>query len=131
MVVIQYNSIGLINTHIAVTILVQEPTQVMPSCNLLAPVCQLSCNSRSARMSFSQVQRVFIVKHYMASRSHLTYQNEFRDTFAGSPVLNKSTISRLVNRFRDTEILQRVSSNMRKRVNSCITERGGHFQLLI
>jgi hypothetical protein len=45
MIAIQYNSIGLINTHIAMTILVQDPTQVMPSCNLLAPVRQLSSNS--------------------------------------------------------------------------------------
>jgi transposase len=62
----------------------------------------LSSNSRSARMYFSQVQRVFIVEHYLASRSYLTCQNEFRDTFPDSPVLNKSTVSRLVNRFRDT-----------------------------
>jgi transposase len=53
-------------------------------------------------MSFSQVQRVFIVKHHLASRSYLACQNEFRDTFPDSPVPNKSTISCLVNRFRDT-----------------------------
>jgi hypothetical protein len=57
-------------------------------------------------MSFSQVQRVFIVEHYLASRSLLTCQNEFRDTFPDSPVPNKSTISRLVNRFRDTGSVQ-------------------------
>jgi hypothetical protein len=79
-------------------------------------------------MSFSQVQRVFIVEHYLASRSYLTYQNEFRDTFPDSPVPNKSTLSRLVNRFRDTGTLHRVASNMRKRVNACIAERGGHFK---
>jgi hypothetical protein len=79
---------------------IQEPTQVMPCCNLLVPVRQLSFNSRSARI-FSQVQRVFIVKHYLASRSYSTYQNELRDTFPDSPVPNKSTISRLVNHFRD------------------------------
>jgi hypothetical protein len=48
---------------------------------------------------FSQVQRVFIIEHYLASRSYLTCQKEFRDTFPDSPVPNKSTISRLVNRF--------------------------------
>jgi hypothetical protein len=67
MVESQSNSIGLINTHIAVTI--QEPLR------------QLSSNSPTARMSFSQVQRVFIVEHYLASRSYLICQNEFRDTF--------------------------------------------------
>jgi hypothetical protein len=60
-------------------------------------------NSRSARMSFSQVQRVFIVQHYLASRSYLTCQNEFRDTFLVSPVPNRSTVSRLVNRFRSLQ----------------------------
>jgi hypothetical protein len=105
--------------NIAVTI--QEPTQVTSCCNLLAPVRQLSFNSRSARMS--QVQRVFIAEHYLASRSYLPCQNEFRDTFLDSPVSNKPTISRLVNRFRDTGTLHRVASNMRKRVNACIAER--------
>jgi hypothetical protein len=36
----------------------------------------------------------------MTSRSYLTCQNEFKDTFPGSPVPNKSTISRLMNRLR-------------------------------
>jgi hypothetical protein len=117
-----------INEHnIAVTI--QEPTQVTSCCNLLAPVHQLFSNSRSARMSFSQVQRVFIVEHYLASRSYITCQNELMDTFPDSPVPNKSTISRLVNRFRDTGSVQdRNRSNIRKRVNACIAERGEHFQ---
>jgi hypothetical protein len=74
---------------------------------------------------------VFIVEHYLVSRSYLIYQTEFRDTFPDSFVPNKSTISRLVSRFRDTGTLHRVASNMRKRVNACIDERGGHFQHLI
>jgi hypothetical protein len=98
MVAIQYNLIGLINTQYRCDF--QEPTQVTSCCNLLAPVRQLSFNSQSSRIPFSQVQRVFIVEHYLASRSYLTCQNEFRDTFPGSPEPNKSTISRLVNRFR-------------------------------
>jgi hypothetical protein len=57
-------------------------------------------------MSFSQVQRVFIVENYQASRSYATCQNDFRDTFPDSPVPNKSTVSRLVNRFRDTGSVQ-------------------------
>jgi hypothetical protein len=99
MVAIQYDSIGF-STQIAVTI--QESTHVTSCCYLLAPVRQLSSNSWSARMSFSRVQRVFIVEHYLASRSYLTCQNLFRDTFPDSPVQNKSTVSRLANRFRDT-----------------------------
>jgi hypothetical protein len=61
----------------------------------------------------------------------VTFQNEFRDKFPDPPVPNMSTISRLVNRFRDTGTLHRVASIMRKRVNACIVERGGHFQHLI
>jgi hypothetical protein len=49
---------------------------------------KLSYNSQSARMSFSQVQWVFIVKHYLASCSYLTCQNEFKDTFFDHPVPN-------------------------------------------
>jgi hypothetical protein len=108
---------------------IQELTQSW--CNLLVPVRQLSFNSRNARMFFSQAQRVFIVEHCLASRSYLTCPNEFRDTFYDSLVPNKSTVSRLVNRFRDTGTLHRVASNMRKGVNACIAERGGHFQHLI
>jgi hypothetical protein len=96
---------------------IQAPTQVTSCCNLLAPIRQLSSKSRNARMSFSQEQRVFIVEHHLASRSYLTCQNEFRDAFPDSPVPNKSTISRLVNRFHDTGTLNRVASNMRIRVN--------------
>jgi hypothetical protein len=54
--------------------------------------------SRSATMSFSQVQRVLTVEHYLASCSYLTCQNEFWDTFPDYPVPNKSSIiSRMVN----------------------------------
>jgi hypothetical protein len=73
-------------------------------------------------MSFSQVQRVFIVENYLEFRSYLTCQNEFRDTFPDSPLPNKSTISRLVNRYRDTGTLHQVTLNIRKRVNAYITE---------
>jgi hypothetical protein len=90
-------------------------------------------------MSFSQVQRVFIVEHYLASRSYLTCQNEFMDTFPDSPVPNKSTISRLVNHFRDTGSVQDRNRSDR---NSMLSDdssddirqtllRSGNFQHLI
>jgi hypothetical protein len=83
----------------------QEPTQVTSRCNLLASVCHLSFYNRSVRVSFSQVQRVFVVEHCLASRLYVTCQNEFRDTFPDYPVPNRSTLSRLMNRFRDTRCL--------------------------
>jgi hypothetical protein len=49
-------------------------------------------------MYFSQVQQVFIVEHYLASRSYLTCQNQIKDTFLIPPVSNKSGASRPVNR---------------------------------
>jgi hypothetical protein len=101
MVSIQYGTTGYKTHSIAVTI--QEPTQVTSCCNLLVPVCQMSSHSRNARMSFSQVQRLFIVEHYLAYRSYVTCQSEIRDTFPDSPVPKKSTISRLVNRFRSLQ----------------------------
>jgi hypothetical protein len=61
-------------------------------------------------MSFSQVQRVSIVEHYLASYS--TCQNEFWDTFTDSPLPNKSTISRLVNRFRDIGSVQELFTGL-------------------
>jgi hypothetical protein len=51
------------------------------------------------------------------------------DTFPGT-VPKKLKISRLVDRFRDIEILHRLASNTSKRANACIGERGGHFQHL-
>jgi hypothetical protein len=79
-------------------------------------------------MSFSQVQRVFIVEQYLAFRSYLTYQNEFRGTFPDSPVPNKSTVSRLMNSFRHTGSVQDRNRSGRPSVLCEYTERGGHFQ---
>jgi hypothetical protein len=109
----------------------QASTQVTSCYNLLTSVRQLPFNSRSARMSVSQVQRVFIVKHCLLSRSYLTCQNEFRDTF---PILLCQTNRQyLVWRtvFVTAETLYRVASNIRKRVIACIAECGGHFKHLI
>jgi hypothetical protein len=72
---------------------------------------------------FFTMQGAFIVEHCLASRSYLNCQNEFRGTFPDSLLLNKSTVSRLVNNFRDTGC----ASSMRKEANACIAERGGQF----
>jgi hypothetical protein len=79
-------------------------------------------------MSFSQVQWVFIVEHYLVSRSYLTYQNEFRDTLPESTVPSKSTVSRLVNRFRDRNRSGRPSVLSDDSLDDMHAERGGHFQ---
>jgi hypothetical protein len=97
---LQFSTIRLDQYTHNIVVTIQEPTQVTSCCNLLAPVRHLAFSSRSARMSFSQVQRVFIVEHYLASRSYLNCQNEFRDTFPDSPEPNKSTIRHLVYRLR-------------------------------
>jgi hypothetical protein len=73
---------------------------------------------------FFQVQWVFIVEHCLACRSYLACQSESWGPSPDSPVPNKSTVSRLGNRFRDTGTLHRVASGM------SIAERGGHFQHL-
>jgi hypothetical protein len=54
---------------------------------------------RSAKMSISQVQRMFTVRHCLASRSYLTGQNVCSDRHYDSPAPNKSKISRIVNGF--------------------------------
>jgi hypothetical protein len=57
-------------------------------CNLLISVHQFSWNSRFESLSFSWVQQVIIVKHYLASCSCLTCQVKFRDTFSNSLMPN-------------------------------------------
>jgi transposase len=49
-----------------------------------------------------QDQRVFILEHYFSTRSCAECQNAFRNSFPDSVVPNKSTIQRLVERFRET-----------------------------
>jgi hypothetical protein len=53
-------------------------------------------------MIFSQDQRVFILEHYFSTRSYAECQNAFRNYFPDTLVPNKSTIQRLVERFRET-----------------------------
>jgi transposase len=53
-------------------------------------------------MVFSQDQRVFILEYYFSTRSYAECQNAFRNSFPDSAVPNKSTIQRLVERFRET-----------------------------
>jgi hypothetical protein len=52
-------------------------------------------------MSFSQEQRVFILEHYFASRSYARVADEFRWRYPDSAVPNNSTITRLIDGFRE------------------------------
>jgi transposase len=52
---------------------------------------------------FLQDQRVFIIiEHYISTRSYAECQNAFRNSFRDSVVPNKSTVQRIVERFRET-----------------------------
>jgi hypothetical protein len=104
MVANEYSSTELINTQLSCDYTRAHAGHVMLF--LASPVLQHTFHGRSARKSFSQVQHVFIVEHYLATRSYLTCRNEFRDTFSSSSVQNKSTVSPLLNLFRDTRSLQ-------------------------
>jgi transposase len=53
-------------------------------------------------MVFLQDQYVFILEHYFSTRSYRECLNAFRNSFPDSIVANKSTIQRLVERFRET-----------------------------
>jgi hypothetical protein len=102
MVAVQYNSIGLINTqylcdytraHSGHVMLL--PARASPSVVFQQSKCKdlfHMCNECSLSN---------ITWHLV-----LTCQNLFRDIFPDSPVPNKSTVSRLVNRFRDTGSVQ-------------------------
>jgi transposase len=51
-------------------------------------------------MSFYKEQRVFIVEHYFASRFYARVADEFRREYPDSAVPNNSTITGIINRFR-------------------------------
>jgi hypothetical protein len=63
---------------------------------------QSSENVICDKMVFSQDQRVFILEHYFSIRSYAECQNAFRNSFPDSVAPNKSSIQRLVERFRVT-----------------------------
>jgi hypothetical protein len=100
-----------VNKH-AVWLWLPDFTQITSCCNLVAPVLQLSSNSK-VKTFFRKCEECSL-SIYLASRSCFTCRNEFRDTFPDSPVPNNWQTSRLVNRFRDTGTLHRVGSDMKR-----------------
>jgi hypothetical protein len=71
---------------------------------------------------FLQVQRVFTAERCLASGSYLTCYSEFGDTFHDFLAPNKSTVSRLANRFSDTGNVQDRNSSV------CIRHEGKREQ---
>ncbi|KAJ8885202.1 hypothetical protein PR048_011398 [Dryococelus australis] len=51
---------------------------------------------------FSQEQRAFIVEHYFATRLYACVADEFRLRYPDAVVPNNATITRLMNRFRES-----------------------------
>ncbi|XP_076666554.1 uncharacterized protein LOC143368066 [Andrena cerasifolii] len=50
---------------------------------------------------YSVEKRSFLVQNYLRTRSYLECQGAFREKYPGSPVPNKTTISRLARKFRE------------------------------
>ncbi|GFR33191.1 DUF4817 domain-containing protein [Trichonephila clavata] len=54
-------------------------------------------------MIFSQKKRIAIVEFWFASKAHCRVTNAFQQKYPGETAPNASTITRLVQGFRDTE----------------------------
>jgi hypothetical protein len=93
---------------------------------LLAPGSQLSKHSQCKDVMC--IIAIVYCRTLPGISSLLICQNEFIDKLPSSLVSNKSTVSRLVNRFRDTGNLHWFASYTMTAVNVRITEAGGHFQ---
>jgi hypothetical protein len=53
-------------------------------------------------MAYSRSERVFILEHYFASKSSAAVREAFISAYPDKKVSNKTTVHRLVTRFRDT-----------------------------
>jgi hypothetical protein len=67
-------------------------------------------------MVYSRAERVFILEHYFASKSFAAVRETFSNAYPDREVPNKTTVHRLVTKFR---------------VGACLHEGGGHFQRLL
>jgi hypothetical protein len=101
----------------SITVTKQRPTQVTSFCNPPELDRQLSWNTRTVRIFLTSATE-FTVEHHLASRSYLTCQKEFRATFPDSSVPDRPTVSRLVNRLRDTGSVQDGNRSGRPLVNA-------------
>jgi hypothetical protein len=53
-------------------------------------------------MMYSRAERVFILEHYFASKSFSAVREAFSNAYPDKEVPNKTTVHRLVTKFRDT-----------------------------
>jgi hypothetical protein len=67
---------------------------------LLTPVARKSC--AGVNMVYSRAERVFILEHYFASKSFAAVYEAFSKMYPDKEVRNKTTVHRLVTKFRDT-----------------------------
>jgi hypothetical protein len=51
---------------------------------------------------YSRAERVFILEHYIASKSFAAVREHFSNAYSYTEVWNKTTTHRLVTKFRDT-----------------------------
>jgi hypothetical protein len=65
---------------------------------LLPPLAQKLC---SANMVYSRAERVFIIEHHFASKSFAAVREAFSNAYPDKEVPNKTTVYRLVTKFRD------------------------------
>jgi hypothetical protein len=63
---------------------------------------QLRKSCASANMVYSRVERMFILEHYLTSKSFAAVREAFSNAYLDKEVLNKTTIHRLVTKFRET-----------------------------
>jgi hypothetical protein len=53
-------------------------------------------------MVYSRAERVFVLEHYFASKSFGAVREAFSNAYPDKEVTNKTTMHRLVTKFRDT-----------------------------
>jgi len=79
-------------------------------------------------MSFSQERRTFIIEHDFTSHSYVTVRERFGNTFPDVSAPQKSTIKRIIDRFRTHHTIEnlpkagRPSVHTSKNVDKAITE---------
>ncbi|KAJ4428502.1 hypothetical protein ANN_24544 [Periplaneta americana] len=106
----------------------------------------------NVKMQYTLNQRLFLVKQYWITNSITATQRAYQREFDVRNPPKRNTILGLVNKLEttgsltlddlkhnitqeiqaiDNRVLQRVASNMERRVELCLMQDGGHFQHLL